>query len=411
VRSALLRLPSLLVAIVALGALGVLARVRPGFPEAPASLASPVTTAFLQEVVIVAAWLLAALVALLLVVDNVRRTRLSRNDDFDRPNLLAGEREVCLSSRSRSTVGPLRAPIDEPRLLIGIRPEPQGAPLDHGDGGSSKPAASVVAEHDLRPLISLLGPVTINGGKRSRRGLRASALELIAFLALRREGAQRDEILEALWSGDDPKRSRHRLYQAVRDARRLLGEAVASERDYYWLDRDRVGVDVDELEEVLTQARDLGSDDQHKIDGDARRRELLERALSLLRGDPLAGSDYAWAGGEQRRLTALRVDLLERLGRLRLESGDALGALELAEQAAGLDGSNEHLAQLAMEAEGALGRREAVVERYARLRLELDERFGLEPTRETRALYRRLLGQDTIDRRAARACVDTVPEP
>lgn len=41
---------------------------------------------------------------------------------------------------------------------------------------------------------------------------------------------------QALWPGEDPKRSRHRLYQAVRDARRLLGEAVASERDRYWLD-------------------------------------------------------------------------------------------------------------------------------------------------------------------------------
>jgi DNA-binding SARP family transcriptional activator len=46
-----------------------------------------------------------------------------------------------------------------------------------------------------------------------------------------------------------------------------------------------------------------------------------------------------------------------------------------------------------MEAEAALGRREALAERYERLRRDLDERFGLEPARETRTLYRELLGQ------------------
>ncbi len=67
--------------------------------------------------------------------------------------------------------------------------------------------------------------------------------------------------------------------------------------------------------------------------------------------------------------------------------------MRLAEEAAALDGSNERPVQLAMEAEATLGRREAVAERYERLRRDLDERFGLEPERETRTLYRELLGQ------------------
>lgn len=104
----------------------------------------------------------------------------------------------------------------------------------HAPGEEGAPI-SADTEPGQRPLISLLGPLTIRGAKQSRRGLRARALELIAFVALRREGAQRDEILEALWPGEDPKRSRQRLYQAVRDARRLLGDSVASERDRYWL--------------------------------------------------------------------------------------------------------------------------------------------------------------------------------
>lgn len=168
-------------------------------------------------------------------------------------------------------------------------------------------------------------------------------------------------------------------------ARKLLGEAFQRDRDTYALDREQLRVDVDELDGIRIEAEDAT--------GDAERARL-ERALALFRGDRLARIDALWAASEQRRLTALRADLLERAGRLRLESGDASRALELAEAAAALDASNERPVQLAMEAEAVLGRREAVEERYQRLRRELDERFGLEPSRDTNGLYRRLLGQD-----------------
>jgi DNA-binding SARP family transcriptional activator len=59
--------------------------------------------------------------------------------------------------------------------------------------------------------------------------------------------------------------------------------------------------------------------------------------------------------------------------------------------------SNERPVQLAMETESALGRRDAIVDRYERLRMEFDERFALEPARETQSLYRRLLSQRPED--------------
>ena len=46
-----------------------------------------------------------------------------------------------------------------------------------------------------------------------------------------------------------------------------------------------------------------------------------------------------------------------------------------------------------LEAEGALGLREAVEERYGRPRDLLHEVLALEPAKETRTLYLRLLGQ------------------
>jgi two-component SAPR family response regulator len=182
-----------------------------------------------------------------------------------------------------------------------------------------------------------------------------------------------------------PRRSAGRFYQAVSEARKLLGDAVQRDHDTYALDRERLRIDVDELDGIRMQAADATRDVE---------RVRLECALALFRGDPLARIEALWAESEQRRLTAVRVDLLERVGRLRLESGEASGALELAEAAAALDASNERPVQLAMEAEAVLGRREAVEERYERLRGELDERFGLEPSCATKMLYRDLLSQD-----------------
>ena len=54
------------------------------------------------------------------------------------------------------------------------------------------------------------------------------------------------------------------------------------------------------------------------------------------------------------------VELLEQVGRARLEAGDARGALEAAERGLAVDLLNEVLWRLALEAEGRLGLREAI---------------------------------------------------
>jgi DNA-binding SARP family transcriptional activator len=91
---------------------------------------------------------------------------------------------------------------------------------------------------------------------------------------------------------------------------------------------------------------------------------------------------------------AIASELVEQVGRNRLGARRTFGrALELAERALAVDGLNEGLWRRALEAEGVLGLREAVEERYERLCAQLDERLGVEPDRETRALHRQLLAQ------------------
>jgi SARP family transcriptional regulator, regulator of embCAB operon len=115
--------------------------------------------------------------------------------------------------------------------------------------------------------------------------------------------------------------------------------------------------------------------------------------LRLFRGEPLAGWDHLWADADIRRLRSTHAELLERLGHARLVTGDAHGALQAAQQGLALDAYNEGLWRLAMQAEGRLGLRDSVGQRYQQLRSLLDGQLGLEPERATRALYHELLGQ------------------
>jgi two-component SAPR family response regulator len=116
------------------------------------------------------------------------------------------------------------------------------------------------------------------------------------------------------------------------------------EAERYELDRARLDIDVDTLDGLLVS----GDDPQ-----------TLDTALALWRGTPLEGSDFAWADGEIRQLTATFLGLMGRAGHARLDRGDPRHALQIAEQAIGLDQFHEASWRLALEAEHALGLRES----------------------------------------------------
>jgi DNA-binding SARP family transcriptional activator len=373
--------------------------LRPALPPVPQSFSQPLPGRTMSGVLDLAAWLVAVLLDLVLlgkVVQFALRKTSSRTELRLRRAFARRERPSFARPDWRVHAAPLAPPIL--RLPARGEPEPQATDYEVVPRGNPRKALASDAERsdhlDALPGVLLLGPFELTGCKK-KQPRRQATTELIAYLATHRRAANRDQLLEALWPGDDPRRSAGRFYQAVSEARKLLGDAFQRGRDSYALDRDRLRVDLDELDRIRCAAEATTGDEQLG---------LLERALALFRGEPFAGIDALSAATEQRRLTALRADLLEHAGRLRLDSGDATRALEYADAAAALDASNERPVQLALEAEAALGRRDAVADRYERLARDLDERFGLQPASETKRLYRRLLGQeDDGQNRAATA--------
>jgi DNA-binding SARP family transcriptional activator len=394
-RGGLLRLLALSGALASALALTLLLDLRPPLPPLPRSLSSPITLSLLRGIFGVAAWALSLLFVVVLL-GRALATLLDRRPS--RPH------------RSDPARVPRRRPLGQARLaaaaaeggfpppfplLVGARNErgreavlaPPPAPAATATM-TDQPAMEVRAAEPrpclLPPSIALLGSLEIASAKPHRRRLRSQTRELLAHLALHPDGATVDELVAAVWPGIDDDNARTRLWRSASEARGQLGDVISRSGERYQLDRQAVAVDLDRFEALLSAADADPSD----------RKALLEQALALVRGQPLAGSDYPWAVGEVRRLRATIVDRLQELGYLRLDNSDPPGALAAAEQALALDPLNEGAHRLAMQAEAALGLRQAVTARYEQLRDRLDVRFGLEPERETRLLHRRLLSQD-----------------
>jgi DNA-binding SARP family transcriptional activator len=332
-------------------------------------LSGSISGTVLEELIAFIAWVLLALIilrhsheALHVVAERPSRRRLAENKRLQR----------VLSSPTFAE----KPPPTYKRYRRPLR-------LDHAPNHPQPKSSNTKAADRPAIRISLLGPFEIEGVDHA--SLRTTCQQLIAYVALRCRGATRDQLIEAVWPNEDPHSARHRFYQNISEARKLLGDALISKRSHYTLDRHKIAVDTDELDRLLVE---LDSIDDPKV-----QLPMLERTVRLFRGEPLAGWNQEWTEGEVGRLRSAHIELLERVGQARLLTGDAHGALKAAQQGLTLDGYNEGLWRLAMQADSHLGQRGSINQRYEHLRRLLREQLGLEPESATRALYYELLGQ------------------
>jgi DNA-binding SARP family transcriptional activator len=373
-------------ALLTLAALALLWQLRPGLPALPQSWTAAMSTIEGEELLLFLLWI--ALAAVLLLIARALLSEIGLAIKQRREVQLDAFSERMLTSPQPSSPTPASLyPIYPDRYVMTLEERPE---LGSEPAGERPAQAVAVSEPEDTPApveeqprqgfgISVLGPLRIDGRKPLKR---AATSEMLAYLALHPPGATRDELIEALWPGQDPQSTLPRLYQSVSDARRAFGDSLIRDRERYRLDRARTRIDLDELDRLLATT------------GDAEReRHALEMALSLWRGQPLAGSDYPWAEGFIHQLHAALLDLLGRVGTARLEADDPRGALQAAERAIALDNLHEPSWRLALQADHALGLYSGVTKRYEALAHLLDEQLGLQPSHDTRMMYRELLGQ------------------
>ncbi len=256
---------------------------------------------------------------------------------------------------------------------------------------------------------AILGPVEIRDGGRPVAAGGPRQLALLAFLLLNANApVSSDRLIDALW-GDNASGADKRLQMAVARLRKVLdaGEPVLhTSGGGYALAVSPGELDADVFEAAIADGRAA------LAAGDAERASsLLEQALALWRGSPLADVGYMeFAQPEIRRLEELRLGAIEARVDADLELGRHAALVGALEALSAEHPTRERIAAQLMVALYRCGRQAEALDAYRRTRTHLSEELGLEPGPALQALQAEILEQSpALD--APAAVAEHVPAP
>jgi DNA-binding SARP family transcriptional activator len=239
--------------------------------------------------------------------------------------------------------------------------------------------------------VHVLGPVRVTAaGEEIGGGLR-KARELLAFLAVHRDGASGEVISEALWPAASPERALSQRQAAVRKARRLLRSAtgrpgpmwVTLAAGRYRLDPAVITTDLWQLTDALAAARRASQDEPARL-------AAFRAAGRLYCGELADGAGYDWAEAPAEDIRRQALDAWTGIADIvqARDPGQALAALETA---LGHDPYNESLYQRIMRLQAGAGHPEAVRRTLDLLEARLAE-LGISAGARTREVAAALLG-------------------
>ena len=251
--------------------------------------------------------------------------------------------------------------------------------------------------------VTLLGPVAaVAGGK----DLALGGLKQRAVFALLALNAGRvvplDRLVDELWADEPPSRATLSLQSYVARLRHVLAAVPAEGADAphiltrppgWLLTLDPVQVDVTRFEGSVSEARRMLV--SGGAVGAAPATRLLEQALELWTGEPLAGLEpVRFAREEAARLNELRLDATELLLQAQLALGETDSVAERARQFVLAHPFRERGWCALMLALYRCGRQSEALSAAARLRRTLAAELGVDPSPEVRRLEEQILRQD-----------------
>ncbi|WP_345074649.1 BTAD domain-containing putative transcriptional regulator [Phytohabitans flavus] len=240
-----------------------------------------------------------------------------------------------------------------------------------------------------RVRIQLLGGVTIaDRDDQPTPALRMHARQLLVYLAVQRNGAKRNDIMEVIWPHASVTRAGERLQTEVGDLRGKIRQAagdndvqpVINTGGRYHLNPDLLDIDLWRLVDAHRTAA-AATDPTARI-------TALQQAVEADTGDLAAGFDYDWIDRPREQLR--RQGFRTRLHLADLVAGtDPQQARDLATAAATLEPYNEHVARQVMRVLARAGDAAGIRTQLQRLRDALAE-TDVEPSDETIALAAQL---------------------
>lgn len=233
--------------------------------------------------------------------------------------------------------------------------------------------------------ILLLGPVSVRkAGSTAAVRSRPQRIVLACLALEANRVVPMRTLVDALWPEDPPPNAAGNLHSYVSKLRRLVGpDRIPGEHGGYRLDVDRDAVDAVRVEQLAGAAERLDAPE---------RAALLDEALSLWKGEPLADLDDVDALMPDRtRLAALRRQLdVQRMTAL-VEAGDASGVLPEVRQSAASNPHDESIVALLAQSLCATGRTAEALRVIADFRRRIIEDTGLEPGPRLTRLEKRIL--------------------
>jgi len=243
-----------------------------------------------------------------------------------------------------------------------------------------------------RTRIQLCGPTFVEwrGERLDGRLPGRQGRLLFAYLVLNRHRlVSRDDLVEALWPGDQPQATETGLNAVISKLRKTLGQGVIDGRSSL---RIRLGADA--LVDVETATRAVHEAESRVALGEwklAWGPSLV--ALFVAERELLPGEDAPWIADERNHLAGVRLRALESYAAAAFGTGgtEIPAAIRAGRQLIRLVPHRESGYQILMRALAAQGNAAEALDVYAQLREVLSEELGVSPSAQTQSVYEELL--------------------
>ncbi|KOG52827.1 regulator [Streptomyces griseoflavus] len=248
-----------------------------------------------------------------------------------------------------------------------------------------------------RLRFTVLGPVRAWRGATPLAAGSPQQRALLAALLLRRgRTATASELVDALWGDEPPHAALAALRTYASRIRKALGadaDTLVSESGGYAIrpvDHQPLDLDMDHAEQYAADA------EKARAAGDrCRARDLLDSALALWDGEPLANLAGPYAENQRTRLAEWRLSLMETRLELDLELGCHAEAVSELTALTASHPLRERLRELLMLALYRSGRQAEALAVYADTRRLLADELGVDPCASLSDLQQRILRADT----------------